>query len=167
MGTPRVYIETTLFNFYFAQSRGQYYGKTVEYCKDTRRFFEVLETGDFEPYTSRYVTEEIEEHGNADQRREMLKLMADCGVTILPADERAERLAAQYVQAGAIPETQMDDALHIAMTAVHGLDFIVSLNFRHIVKGKAIRLTAMVNEAEGYDRIGIYEPGEVLGYGTA
>ena len=55
-----------------------------------------------------------------------------------------------------------DDALHIASAAVHGLDFIVSLNFEHIVKDKAIRITATVNEAEGYEQIGIYEPGEVV-----
>ena len=41
---------------------------------------------------------------------------------------------------------------HDAAVMAHELDFIVSQNFEHIVKDKAIRLAAMVNEAEGYKR---------------
>jgi len=60
------------------------------------------------------------------------------------------------LEAGAVPAKQKTDARHIASATVHGLDF-----------DKAIRLTAMVNEAEDYDGIGIYEPGEVIGDGRA
>jgi len=92
----------------------------------------------------------------------MLKLIKDYGVTVLPVDEGAERLADLYIEAKAVTEKYWDDALHIASAAVHGLDFIVSLNFEHIVKDKAIHITAIVNEAEGYEQVGIYEPREVV-----
>ena len=167
METPKVYIETTLFNMYFAETRGQYYGKTVEYCRDARRFFEEIEAGEFEPYTSEYVINEIRQTRDTRRRDEMLKLVKDLGVKVLPEDEMVERLADKYVEATAIPAKQRTDALHIASVAVHGLDFIVSQNFEHIVKDRAIRLTTMINEAEGYDGIGIYEPGEVIGDGRA
>jgi len=167
METPRVYLETTLFNFYFAETRGQYYGKTTGYCQDARRFFEAITAGDFEPYTSVDVVREIKATRNEGRRAEMMKLFDDCGVMVLPKDERVERLADRYIEAGAIPARHRTDALHIASATVHGLDFIVSQNFEHIIKDKAIRLTAMVNEAEGYDVIGIYEPGEIIGDGKA
>jgi len=165
METPKVYIETTLFNFYFAQTRGQYYGKTVEYCRDARRFFEAVKAGEFEPYTSEYVIAELEDVRNEKHRLEMLQLIAEYGVTLLPENERerVEWLAGRYIEVAAIPAKHRTDALHIASATVHGLDFIVSQNFEHIIKGKAIRLTAVVNEAEGYEIIGIYEPGEVIG----
>ncbi|GHU50586.1 hypothetical protein FACS1894200_10130 [Spirochaetia bacterium] len=54
------------------------------------------------------------------------------------------------------------DAVHIAMTAVSGLDFIVSLNFQHIVKQKTIVETGRINAQEGYRRVGIYTPKEAL-----
>jgi len=165
MKAPKVYLETTLFNFYFAQTRGQYYGRTVEYCTDARRFFEAVRAGEFEPYTSKYVTDEIEDCDNEEHRLEMGKLIADHDVIILSADERAERLADLYVEATAIPARYRDDALHIAIATVNGLDSIVSLNFEHIVKNKAIRMTAMINEAEGYKGIDIRSLGEVTGYG--
>jgi len=162
MEAPKVYLETTLFNFYFAETRGQYYGKTIEYCRDARLFFEAIEAGEFEPYTSEYVVGELRRTRNERRRDEMLKLVKDCGVRVLPEDEKAEWLADMYIEATAIPATHRTDALHIASATVNGLDFIVSQNFEHIIKDKAIRLTAMVNEAEGYDGIGIYEPGEVI-----
>jgi hypothetical protein len=55
----------------------------------------------------------------------------------------------------------MEDALHIATVALHRLDFIVSLNFRHIVKKRAMEIVAMVNDAEGCGGIRICEPGEL------
>ena len=57
---PRVYLETTMFNFPFAEKGKQYYGKTIRYCQEAKKVFEILRTGKFEPYTSGYVTEEIE-----------------------------------------------------------------------------------------------------------
>jgi hypothetical protein len=46
----------------------------------------------------------------------------------------AERLASLYTALGAVPVGFYTDALHIAMTTVYGLDYIVSLNFQHIVR---------------------------------
>jgi hypothetical protein len=158
----KAYIETTLFNFYFAEKGKQYFGKTVKYCRETREFFDAVRGGKFEPYTSDYVLAEIDREKNEGHRLEMLKLIADCNVIILPGNEEIERLAWLYIEAGAIPETFPDDALHIATTAIYELDFIVSLNFQHIVKDKAIQITAWINEAEGYKAVGIYEPGEVI-----
>jgi len=158
----KVYIETTLFNFYFADKGRQYYGRTVRLCQDTKRFFEAVRVGLFEPYTSEYVEKEIKRSRSAERRDEMLQLILDYDITVLPEDDETEWLAEKYIEAGAIPREKSDDAMHIAFTTVHGLDFIVSLNFEHIVKDKALRITAMVNEAEGYESIGIYEPGELI-----
>ena len=160
----KVYIETTLFNFYFAEKGKQYFGKTVKYCQETKRFFEAVRAGKFEPYTSEYVIEEIRRESNEEHRLEMLKLIGDCNVTILPDDEKTEWLAGQYIEEKANSEKFPDDALHIASTVIHGLDLIVSLNFRHIVKERVIQEIARVNKAEGYKEIGIYEPEEVMDY---
>ena len=84
-------------------------------------------------------------------------------IIVFPKDDRVELLADKYIKAAAIPAKHRIDALHIASATVHGLDFIVSQNFEHIIKDKAIRLTAEVNVAEGHDGIGIYEPREVIG----
>jgi len=49
-----------------------------------------------------------------------------------------------------------------ALTAVFNLDFIVSYNFKHIVKRKTVEMTELINYREGYKKVGIYSPAEVI-----
>jgi predicted nucleic acid-binding protein len=135
MRIPRIYLETTIFNFYFAKNRRQYFGKTIEYCQEVKRLFEEMKAGKFKAYSSEYVIEEIRLDVNQAHRIEMLQLITDYNVMILSKSRKIERLAHLYLQAGAIPQKYVDDALHIATSAIYDLDFIVSLNFSAYCKG--------------------------------
>lgn len=42
------------------------------------------------------------------------------------------QLTKQLIQSRAVPETSYLDATHIALAAVHGMDYIASWNFKHI-----------------------------------
>jgi len=66
------------------------------------------------------------------------------------------------VTEGVVPEKYSTDAIHIAAATVAGLDFIISLNFRHIVKHKTIIQTEIINAREGFKRVFIYTPAEVI-----
>ena len=92
----------------------------------------------------------------------MKGLLEEFNITIIPVSGEAERLAALYLAEMVINKKYLTDALHIATSSVSQLDFIVSLNFQHIVKQKTIRETGQINKREGYKQIGIYEPGEVI-----
>jgi predicted nucleic acid-binding protein len=155
MEKPKIYLETTMFNFPFADDAPQYRADTV-------RLFEEIRAGKFKPYTSVYVTEELD--GTEDHaHREAMKALIDAyQVTVLPASDEAEWLAGVYITDGAVKATYPTDALHIATAAVNELDFIVSLNFQHIVKRKTIEATARINSREGYKPVGIYQPSEVI-----
>jgi len=157
MRIPKIYLETTIFNFPFADDAPQYKA-------DTLRLFEEIGEGKFKPYTSEYVVEELEAavDGNRGNR---LGLIDKYGVEIIPASDKAKNLALAYVKSGIIPDKYSADARHIAAASVKGLDFIVSLNFRHIVKRKTMEGTDIINFQEGYKRIGIYSPAEVIDYG--
>jgi len=157
MRIPKIYLETTIFNFPFADDAPQYRA-------DTLRLFEEIGAGKFKPYTSEYVIEELEaaEDTNRDAR---LALIGKYGVEVIPASAKAANLALTYVKSGIIPDKYSADARHIAAASVKGLDFIVSLNFRHIVKRKTMEGTDIINFHEGYKRIGIYSPAEVIDYG--
>jgi hypothetical protein len=54
------------------------------------------------------------------------------------------------------------DALHIALTTINELDFIMSLNFEHIARTWTIERVDRVNTRKGYKGIGIFKPVEVL-----
>ena len=155
MSKPKIYLETTIFNFPFADD-------APELKADTIKLFDEIKAGEYEPYTSIYALNELENTVQTDKLKKMKGLIEVCNITVLPINEEAERLAAFYLAEGAVNRKYMTDAYHIAITAVYGLDFIVSLNFQHIVKQKTIRETARINGREGYKQIGIYEPAEVI-----
>ncbi len=92
----------------------------------------------------------------------MKALITDYDISILPITEEIERLSALYVQEKAIGSAWLADAAHIATATHNGLDFIVSLNFTHIVRPWTIERVRLVNKREKYQTIGIYKPVEVL-----
>jgi hypothetical protein len=60
------------------------------------------------------------------------------------------------------PLSYYADALHIAAATVYKLDFIVSLNFQHVLRRKTIELTELINYRMGYKKVGIYSPGRLF-----
>ncbi|GHU49735.1 hypothetical protein FACS1894200_08700 [Spirochaetia bacterium] len=155
MSIPRIYLETTVFNFPFADD-------APEYKQDTLDLFAAIEAGKFEAYTSEYVIQELRNDKDDKHRQDMLNLIQKHTIVVLPINEKAKYLSDIYIANNAIKATYPTDAVHIAMTAVSGLDFIVSLNFQHIVKQKTIVETGRINAQEGYRRVGIYTPKEAL-----
>jgi hypothetical protein len=159
MRIPAIYLETTMFSFYYGQETTPEYRK---YKADTRAVFDLIKAGKYEPYTSVYALGEIGDEPNREKRLNMRSLITDYGVKILEPTDETRRLAALYVQEDAVPASHPTDAAHIAITAANGLDFIVSLNFTHIARPWTDERVRRVNAREGYKGIGIYKPMEVL-----
>jgi predicted nucleic acid-binding protein len=148
----KVYIETTLFNFYFDKDR--------EAHADTVRLFEDIAAGKYEAFTSDYAINELKETPG-DKREKMLALIEQYNITVLALDNEAEQLADIYVKQGIIPLKYRTDGVHIAVAAVNDLNMIISMNFEHIVKRKTKIETGNINIANGYHTIEICTPMEV------
>jgi len=149
----KLYLETTLFNYYFDAERDGH--------ADTVRLFEAIGRGEYEGYTSRYVALELQKAKDPKQAN-MLALIEKYGITVLDFHDEANRLANIYVQNKVIPEKYLLDGTHIAISSIHELDCILSFNFRHINKLKTKRMTELINLNEGYRGITICTPMEVL-----
>jgi len=150
----RIYLETTMFNYYFDTARDAH--------ADTVTLFDECAAGSFEAFTSQYVVDELSATKDADKRESMLSLIERYDIIVLDPNDDAVRLADLYVEAGIIPARFRMDGVHIAMAAVNGLDAIASMNFNHIVKRKTKILTASVNGMNGYRTVEILTPMEVL-----
>ena len=153
MGIQKIYLETTLFNYYFDEDRDAH--------ADTVTLFEECVSGKFEPYTSDYVIKELED-APTEKRERMLALIKRYDIAVLEATDETDNLASRYVSEGALPHGSLVDASHIAAATVNSLDMIVSLNFRHIVKEKTIKLTGAINVLLDYDEVRIKSPMEVI-----
>ena len=108
----------------------------------------------------------IRELGNTRdpaKRDKLLKLARDVEFGgVLSVDEEIDTLADKYIEEGVIPVVYRDDALHIALASVKGLDILISWNFRHLVKHKTRIQVAGVNTMLGYKAIDICTPWEVI-----
>ena len=153
MRIPKVYLETTLFNFYFDKNRDAHTATVM--------LFKEIAAGNYAPFTSTYVTDELEK-APKEKRDKMMDLITEYGITVLDANEEAVKIADIYVEEGVIPQRFRTDGLHIAIAAINDLDMIVSMNFQHIVKRKTITMTGYINTLNGYRAIEIYSPMEVI-----
>ena len=156
MKTPLVYLETTIFNFVFADDAPEKTWATI-------KLFEEIEAGRYVPYTSDYVVDELSK-ASEPLRSNLLNLIGRYGIITLKARAEATRLARIYLGERAVPPSHPLDALHLAIAAVMEMDFMVSWNFRHIVRRSTILATAVINLREGYKPLGIFSPQEVINY---
>jgi len=154
MRTQKVYLETTLFNFYVDEGRG-------DAQTDTVKLFKEIAAGKYEAYTSDYVIDELALAPN-EKREKMISLLSEYKIKVLEPDAEASRLADKYVLEGVIPQRYRADGLHIAIAAVYGLDLIISMNFQHIVKHKTEKMTGAINTLNGYRAVEIVSPMEVV-----
>jgi len=150
----KIYLETTIFNFVFADD-------APDKKQDTLKLFEEISDGKYIPYTSEYVLQELQK-AEEDKKNKMINLIEKYKINLLEANEIAATLADKYVTENIIPLRYRTDGLHIAIAAINDLDIVVSYNFQHIVKLKTIMGTESINLREGYKRIGIHSPTEVI-----
>jgi len=153
MEKPKIYLETTLFNYYFDTDRDAH--------SDTVKLFKEIAEGKYEAFTSSAVVDELE-NAPAPKKDKMLALIGEYRITPLFVDGAVDALADAYVAEKIIPVKYRTDGVHIAVAAVNGLDFIVSMNFQHIVKPKVKRLANAVNIVKGYRPIEIINPMEPI-----
>ena len=66
-----------------------------------------------------------------------------------------------FLRVNAVPHVAYADAIHIAIAALQGVQFIASWNFRHIVNLDRIRGFNAVNLRMGYSMLEIRSPLEV------
>jgi len=154
MRKQKIYLETTLFNYYFDDDRGFAHDSAVA-------LFNEIASGNFEAFTSRYVIDEL---GAAPEwkRDKMLSLILDYDIPILEPNDEAVRIADLYIMENIIPHKYRTDGLHIALATVNELDMIISMNFEHIVKRKTKIGTGNINALNGYRVVEIYTPMEVI-----
>ena len=154
MRIPKIYLETSVFNFVFADDAPERRDNTI-------KLFNEIRGGLYRPFTSVYVTEEIN-NASAEIKEKIFKYMSNYDIKNLHKTNEIEHLADEYVMEGIIPLKYRTDALHIAAATVNELDIIVSWNFEHIVKRKTNIMTEVVNLHNGYKKIEIYSPEEVI-----
>ena len=72
-------------------------------------------------------------------------------------------LSEALIDAKALPPKAIGDSLHIALSAVHGLDYLLTWNYRHIDNAETKPIVRAVCLAKGYAYPEICTPQELMG----
>ena len=78
------------------------------------------------------------------------------------ASTKVDELARQLILRHAVPKTEPRDAVHISLAAVHGIEYLVSWNFTHIVNPLTRTVIERVCRDAGYVPPMICTPDELL-----
>lgn len=120
----------------------------------------IRKMGDLEVYVSEISIAEVKRTPEIELRNKMRRAISELLVVLVTDD--VERLASQYIRYGAVPEDYPEDAYHIAIAVINDMDFLLSWNFRHIVRRKTKDIVRMVNTLMGVRQIDIMTPAELL-----
>ena len=123
----RVYIETSVISYYTSQLSRDLI--VAGHQQITQEWWnrQILR---YEPYVSEVVLEEI---SRGDKFAAQSRLKAVEGFSSLAVTPEVIKLAQEYYAALELPDKARLDAVHLALAVEHGMDFLVSWNFIHIV----------------------------------
>ncbi len=122
---PRIYIETSVVSYLTARPARDV--TLASHQALTRDLWDRL--AEFDAYISELV---IMEASAGDAQAASARLTAIESLEELCIDDTVHEIAAALVHGKAIPASNPEDALHLAVAARHGMDVVVTWNFRHL-----------------------------------
>jgi len=153
----RLYLETTVPSY--LTSRPSRDLIIAGHQQVTREWWENRRDS-FQLYLSQLVIDEASA-GDPAAARDRLKTLKD--IPLLDISPEVAELASHILASGKLPRKAAADAAHIAIAAVHGMDFLVTWNCVHIANATNARAIAAACRELGYDCPVICTPEELMG----
>ena len=156
MSLPKLYLETTIPSYLTARrSRdlrlAAHQEVTDEWWNDHRNEYDL--------YISDLV---LDEAGEGEGAFAALRHAALAGIPSLDVTEEVDELATRLLAGGLIPAKAAQDAFHVAVSAVHGMDFLLTWNCTHINNVTIIRRMERICAEAGFACPVICSPDELL-----
>jgi len=150
----KLYLETSVWNFYFADD-------APEKKEITLSFFSKIKNGSYDIHISDIVLDEIVKAQEA-KRTLLIDLIKVYSPLRLTLNEEIAELAQKYIAESILPENKMEDALHAAAATVYEMDALISWNLKHLSNFKKMEMINGINLKEGYlKRLELITPMEV------
>jgi predicted nucleic acid-binding protein len=150
----QLYLETSVWNFYFADDAPEKKEVTIS-------FFEKVARGEYEIFISDAVINEIA-RATTDKGRLLFNLIEKHRPNRLIIDEQVVELAVKYISEGALPQNKQEDTVHAAAASVFEMDALISWNLKHLSNLRKMEMINGVNLKEGYTkRLQLITPMEV------
>lgn len=140
-----VYVETSVISYLVAKpsrdlitaTRQQ---MTIEWWEKRREEFDLV--------ASQVVVDEAAS-GDTLRASERLSLLSD--ILLLDVSTKAIELADYLIERHALPAKAAQDALHIAIAAVHGVNYLITWNCKHIANARMRQAINKTCRLAGYE----------------
>ncbi len=152
-----VYIETSIVSHATARPSSDI---QIAALQHQSRNWWAMERPNFELVTSQLVIDEASA-GDPTAAVERLKLLD--GLPTVPIDDDVRTLARAIVAASIMPQKAAADALHVAAAAVAGIQYLLTLNCKHIANAHGLPRVYRLLDEHGYGQLLICTPAEFLG----
>ncbi|HEX7150483.1 MAG TPA: type II toxin-antitoxin system VapC family toxin [Thermoanaerobaculia bacterium] len=154
---PKVYIETTVVSYLTSRESRDIVAQAHQ--KITREWWTSRRSG-FALYASEIVVAEAE-RGDPDAARARLAVLRD--LPRLSATADSELLAPVLLRETHLPPVAFLDMSHVAIAAVHGMQYLLTWNCRHIANAAVVRIVEKVCRRYGYEPPVLCTPEELMG----
>jgi predicted nucleic acid-binding protein len=152
----RTYLDTSVISY--ITNRPSRDIVTLAHQQVTREWWEGRR-GRFDLHVSELVVYEAG-RGDAEAARARLELIH--GLPVLQITAAARSLAENIFRATTLPDKAGADALHIAVAAVNGMDFLLTWNCTHIANGVVLKVVNAVCQDNGYEPPIVCTPEELM-----
>jgi len=156
MSYPKVYVETSVISYLTSRLNRDLIVAANQQI--TQEWWEVRRP-QFDLYISQLVIQESS-YGDADAIERRLQVLSD--IPLLKLTEETVIVAEKLVEKGAIPKKVVEDALHIAVATINGMDYLLTWNFKHIANAVMRSKIETVCRDAGYEPPVICSPQELL-----
>lgn len=114
----------------------------------------------FDLYGSQLVIQEASkgEKQVASERLEVIK-----NFQLLELRTEALELAESFITQNALPQKASDDALHIALATIYGIDYLLTWNCKHMANAEIQKKITKISFEQGYEIPTICTPYELMG----
>ena len=153
---PVVYLETTVVSYLAAKPSRDVV--IAGHQQSTQEWWDQKRSG-FRLIASQLVVQEAGK-GDALAARHRLGILKE--LELLEITSEATGLARKLIAKGAIPNTSLEDALHVAIAVVNGCQYLLTWNYRHLAGAGARERIQALCRSEGYGPAIICTPEELL-----
>lgn len=152
---PKVYIETSIISYLTARPSRDLIVAANQQMTDE---WWNIRRPDFDLYISEMVEVEAE-RGDAKAAAKRLEVVRQ--LDMLELTDVVQQLAERLLEKRLIPQKAARDAIHIAVAAVHGMDYLLTWNCAHLANAAIRRRIERFLQEQGYESPIICTPQEL------
>ncbi|MCK6440189.1 MAG: type II toxin-antitoxin system VapC family toxin [Planctomycetes bacterium] len=153
---PAVYLETSVIGYITSRPSRDL---VVTARQQLTRDWFTRHSNAYSLFVSQLVVSEVSD-GDKEAARERKSFLK--GIALLGITDTSGQLATKLVECKAVPKKASEDALHIAIAAVHGVEYLLTWNCKHIANATLRQAIESACRDAGYEPPVICTPEELM-----